>query len=121
MAAIYIDNYETGDAKQPVAALAAINEAKQLIAALTEAGFPPLLERSKSGRGYHIWLLFDAPISAHKVRLVLLDIINRSGISKEGAFDRIFPSQPALGGENLLASFILSTKYTPAPHIPLCT
>ncbi|MHB1684528.1 MAG: TOTE conflict system archaeo-eukaryotic primase domain-containing protein [Bacilli bacterium] len=92
-AAVDIDSHET-----------ATDEAKRLIAALTEAGFPLLLERSKSGQGYHVWLLLDSPVPAHKIRLVLLDIIARSGITtqgelkKERAYDRMFPSRDTLSG-----------------------
>lgn len=99
-AAIDIDNFAT-----------ATDDARAVMSALKNAGFEPLLERSKSGKGYHVWLLLASAVAAYKLRLVLLDIIKQSGIKTEGtlksekAFDRIYPNQDSVHGGygNLLA------------------
>jgi len=90
----------------------ATSDAQALVKALQVSGFMPLLERSKSGKGYHVWLLLDGEVPAYKLRLFLLDIVNnQSGINttgqlkRERAFDRIFPNQDSVKGGygNLLA------------------
>lgn len=86
-------------------------DVQAVYSALRVAGFPALIERSKSTEGFHIWILFDGSIPAYKVRLVLLDIVRSSGIAttgalkKERSFDRIFPTQDSVHGKfgNLIA------------------
>lgn len=70
----------------------------------------PLLEKSQSGRGCHIWIFFENKISAKKVR-ILGDLILRYTMLYNpnlsfDSFDRLFPSQDKLapgGFGNLIA------------------
>ena len=71
------------------------------------------IERSKSGKGFHVWLFFTGPIEAHLVRRVLFALLLESGCLDDGddinapSFDRIFPNQDRLTGKgmgNLIAA-----------------
>lgn len=57
-------------------------------------------ERSKSGRGYHVWLFFDAPIAAAKARALGRWLFEEAQALREGedfaTFDRFFPAQATL-------------------------
>jgi superfamily II DNA or RNA helicase len=68
-----------------------------------------LVERSRSGDGAHVWVLFSEPISAHVARslgsLLLTRAMSRRAISMS-SYDRLFPNQdtmPAGGFGNLIA------------------
>ena len=99
-AAIDIDNYDT-----------ATKDARAIIKTFQKYEFDAKLERSKSGKGYHVWVLLDSEIRAYKLRLFLLDIVRKSGINTQGklkaekAFDRVYPNQDSINGGygNLLA------------------
>ncbi len=62
-------------------------------------GIHPLVERSRSGRGAHIWLFFDKAISAAKVRnfgFMLLDKGSKEiNLTSFHYYDRMYPSQDA--------------------------
>lgn len=89
-----------------------LDEARKVYAALSKAGFEALIERSKSGGGYHVWVLFANNFPSFKVRIVLFDILHRSGVKLDGklkqdkAFDRLFPTQDRVNGGygNLVAA-----------------
>jgi len=70
------------------------------------------VERSKSGTGYHVWMFFDAPVMASKVRAIGRWLFEESQVLREdddfSTFDRFFPAQSALppngkGFGNLIA------------------
>jgi superfamily II DNA or RNA helicase len=70
---------------------------------------PVLVERSRSGNGAHLWVLFSRPVSARVARavgsLLLTRAMGRRSISMS-TYDRLFPSQdtmPAGGFGNLIA------------------
>ncbi len=58
------------------------------------------VERSKSGKGYHVWLFFDAPVEAAKARAIGRWLMEESQTIREGedfgTFDRFFPAQSVL-------------------------
>src|SRR6266566_6764114 len=71
---------------------------------------PAGLERSRSGRGGHVWLLFEEAVSATLVRKVgshiLTETMERRPDIGFDSYDRFFPSQDTLphgGYGNLIA------------------
>lgn len=100
---------------------------------LTSEKFSPIIERSGSGSGYHIWLLFQEEQEAGQIRTFLTSVIEKFGY-KEGAGSvarmqlELFPRQAHLAeGEvgNLIAlpfnrkSAILSRKFEDVPESSL--
>lgn len=74
-----------------------------------ESDIPVLVERSRSGNGAHLWVLFSRPVSARVARavgsLLLTRAMSRRSISM-ASYDRLFPNQdtlPAGGFGNLIA------------------
>jgi superfamily II DNA or RNA helicase len=74
-----------------------------------ELDVPVLVERSRSGLGAHVWVLFSAPVPARSARrlgsLLLTRAMRHRTISME-SYDRLCPSQdtmPAGGFGNLIA------------------
>jgi hypothetical protein len=74
-----------------------------------ELKMPVLVERSRSGDGAHVWVLFSGPISAPVARslgsLLLTRAMSRRTIAMS-SYDRLFPNQdtmPAGGFGNLIA------------------
>ena len=71
-------------------------------------GIKPLVERSRSGRGAHVWIFFKKAIPASKARnfgFLLLDKgANSFNLSSFHYYDRMYPSQDASGSiGNLVA------------------
>ena len=71
---------------------------------------PAYLERSRSGKGGHVWVFFEQPYPAFRSRKILISILQESGIfsifDKGSSFDRLFPNQDYLSGKgfgNLIA------------------
>ncbi|UTI63322.1 DEAD/DEAH box helicase [Paraconexibacter antarcticus] len=74
-----------------------------------DAEVPVLVERSRSGQGAHVWLLFAKPVAARVARTIgswlLTQAMSRRSISM-ASYDRLFPNQdtmPAGGFGNLIA------------------
>lgn len=68
------------------------------------------IERSRSGNGAHVWIFFEAPISAYKARrlgnAILTEAMERNGRLSFDSYDRFFPNQDVLpegGFGNLIA------------------
>ena len=81
---------------------------------------PALLERSRSGRGGHIWIFFAAPLSARLARKLGAAILTRTMEQRHqlglDSYDRFFPSQdtmPKGGFGNLIA---LPLQHVPRGH-----
>ena len=84
-------------------------DAAALREAATEAAVPVLVERSRSGEGAHVWVLFSRPVAARVARSVaswlLTQAMSRRAIAMD-SYDRLFPNQdtmPAGGFGNLIA------------------
>jgi hypothetical protein len=63
------------------------------------------LERSRSGKGGHVWIFFDHPYPAMKSRKIILSLLTESGaisaFDKNSSFDRLFPNQDNHSGKRL--------------------
>jgi len=64
---------------------------------------PAYIERSQSGKGFHPWMFFDAPIPAWKIRLLAQEgLLPEAGLELgSGAADRFFPNQDKHSGKGL--------------------
>lgn len=78
--------------------------------ACTELNLIPAIERSRSGRGAHLWLFFSQPVPATDARALGTVLLTRAMAGSEtlgmASYDRLFPSQdilPAGGFGNLIA------------------
>ncbi len=85
-------------------------EATVFLNACSEKQIPAYLERSRSGKGGHVWMFFDKPYPARRSRKIVLSILEQSGafslFDKNSSFDRLFPNQDFLSGKgfgNLIA------------------
>ena len=73
-------------------------------------GILAYIERSRSGNGAHVWILFDEPVKARTARClgnaILTEAMEREGRMSFKSYDRFFPNQdlmPAGGFGNLVA------------------
>lgn len=73
-------------------------------------GIPAYIERSRSGNGAHVWILFDEHIKAQTARrlgnAILTEAMEREGKMSFKSYDRFFPNQdfmPTGGFGNLVA------------------
>jgi len=66
---------------------------------------PAYLERSRSGKGGHVWIFFDHPYPAFKSRRIINVLLKQAGIisvfDKKSSFDRLFPNQDYHSGKGL--------------------
>jgi len=92
-----------------------IEDCRLLIQVCEKNGLPAYLERSRSGKGGHVWLFFERPYPAVKSRKIIFRLMEQLGFisafDKNSSFDRVFPNQDYLSGKgfgNLIAlEFIL--------------
>ena len=87
-----------------------VEECRIFIKACHEKNLPVYLERSRSGKGGHVWLFFEKPYPAIKSRKIIKTILEQTGLfsifDKSASFDRLFPNQDYLSGKgfgNLIA------------------
>ena len=87
-----------------------IEECRSFLTFFQEQGLPAYLERSRSGKGGHVWLFFERPYPAAKSRKIIITLLERIGLfssfDKNSSFDRLFPNQDSLSGKgfgNLIA------------------
>lgn len=85
-------------------------DCRKFIRVCIEKNIPAYLERSRSGKGGHVWIFFDQPYPSFKSRKIFTQLLERSGIfsifDKDSSFDRLFPNQDYLSGKgfgNLIA------------------
>ncbi len=93
------------------------HECRNLIAICTEWEIPAYFERSRSGKGGHVWIFFESPYPAIKSRAILTKLLEQTGIfsefDKSSSFDRLFPNQDFLSGKGL-GNLIALPLYKPA-------
>lgn len=87
-----------------------IDEVQALRQICQELEVPVLVERSRSGKGAHVWLFFQEPISAKLARLFGTALLTKGAESVNlksfRSYDRMIPAQdhlPAGGLGNLIA------------------
>jgi len=85
-------------------------EAVNFVKKCRKHNLPAYLERSRSGKGGHVWIFFEDKYPAHKSRNIAINILREARVvdqfEKEDAFDRLFPNQDMHSGEgfgNLIA------------------
>jgi len=67
---------------------------------LNDRNIPFLIERSQSGMGCHVWIIFQSPVLAWKSRAVINALLKEAKSSKEdgslASYDKLFPAQDSL-------------------------
>jgi hypothetical protein len=95
-----------------------VEDCKKFITACNKKGIPAYLERSRSGKGGHVWIFFEQRYPAIKSRKVFISILEQTGVfslfDKSSSFDRMFPNQDFLSGKgfgNLIALPLYKKTY----------
>jgi len=95
-----------------------VGDCKKFINACNEKEIPAYLERSRSGKGGHVWIFFEQPYPAIKSRRLFISILEQTGVfslfDKSSSFDRMFPNQDFLSGKgfgNLIALPLYKKTY----------
>ncbi|MCW3109789.1 MAG: type restriction protein res subunit, partial [Segetibacter sp.] len=82
-----------------------MEECRMFIKTCTEKNIPAYLERSRSGKGGHVWIFFDKNYPAWKSRKIFLRLLEDAGIispfDKNSNYDRLFPNQDFHSGKGL--------------------
>lgn len=82
-----------------------IDDSGKFIKACNARGIAAYLERSRSGKGGHVWIFFERPYPAIRSRKIFISILEQSGVfsvfDKSSSFDRLFPNQDFLSGKGL--------------------
>lgn len=83
---------------------------KAYVSVCRDWNIPAYIERSRSGKGAHVWILFEAPIQTRQARqlgnAILTEAMEREGKMSFKSYDRFFPNQdliPQGGFGNLVA------------------
>lgn len=73
-------------------------------------GIEPLVERSRSGRGAHIWIFFDKPIDASFVRKFGFALLDKGAeqinLKSFKYYDRMLPAQDSLPEDSAVGNLI---------------
>jgi len=81
------------------------DEVKIFIVACEKYKLPVYLERSRSGRGGHVWMFFENSYPAFKSRGIMFHILESTGIispfDKNSNYDRLFPNQDSHSGKGI--------------------
>ena len=82
-----------------------IEECRFFIETCNCHNLPCYLERSRSGKGGHVWIFFNSAYPAYKSRKIILHILEIAGIisafDKNSNYDRLFPNQDYHSGKGL--------------------
>jgi superfamily II DNA or RNA helicase len=80
-------------------------ECRNFLKVCEDKNIPAYLERSRSGKGGHVWIFFEQPYPASKSRKIILSLLMEADIisefDKNSSFDRLFPNQDMLSGKGL--------------------
>jgi len=80
-------------------------ECRAFIKICEEHDIPTYLERSRSGKGGHVWIFFEQPYEAFRGRKIIMALLQKAGIisvfDKNSSFDRLFPNQDYLSKKGL--------------------
>lgn len=86
------------------------DDVRAYVSVCRDWNIPAYIERSRSGNGAHVWILFSEPIPARQARrlgnAMLTEAMEREGRMSFKSYDRFFPNQdfmPAGGFGNLVA------------------
>ena len=96
------DNHEKNAEKRDFANIddTWIEEVEAMRDICTLNGIEPLVERSRSGKGAHIWIFFDKPISAALVRKFGFALLDKGAeqvnLKSFNYYDRMLPAQDSL-------------------------
>jgi superfamily II DNA or RNA helicase len=70
-----------------------------------KAGIPVYLERSRSGKGCHAWVFFEAPVPVKQARRMMLATLTKAMETRPelgfGSYDRLIPGQDRMPKGNL--------------------
>ena len=73
-------------------------------------GIEPLVERSRSGRGAHVWIFFDKPIAASFVRKFGFALLDKGAeqinLKSFKYYDRMLPAQDSLPEDSVVGNLI---------------
>ena len=73
-------------------------------------GIEPLVERSRSGRGAHVWIFFDKPIAASLVRKFGFALLDKGAeqvnLKSFKYYDRMLPAQDSLPDDSAVGNLI---------------
>ena len=73
-------------------------------------GIEPLVERSRSGRGAHVWIFFDKPIAASFVRKFGFALLDKGAeqinLKSFKYYDRMLPAQDSLPKDSAVGNLI---------------
>lgn len=76
------------------------SDAAEVIRSCNELRVPASLERSRSGRGAHLWIFFESPVPAATARnlgcAILTDALERRHHIGFDSYDRLFPCQDTM-------------------------
>ena len=76
------------------------NDVLAYVSVCDDWNIPCSIERSRSGKGAHVWIFFDSPVAAVKARklgnAILTEAMNRNGRITFKSYDRFFPNQDYL-------------------------
>jgi superfamily II DNA or RNA helicase len=93
-------------------------ECKAFIKICENHNIPAYLERSRSGKGGHVWIFFEENYSSFKSRTIFKSLLEQAGVfspfDKSSSFDRLFPNQDYLSGKgfgNLIALPLNKTSW----------
>lgn len=96
------DDHSEGSEKNDFANAASgwIEEVNALRSICTTAGIDPLIERSRSGHGAHLWIFFDKPIPVKTARAFGNALLQKGAASVSlktfAYYDRMLPAQDVL-------------------------
>ncbi|MGD9825036.1 TOTE conflict system archaeo-eukaryotic primase domain-containing protein [Desulfobacter sp.] len=80
-------------------------EVKKYVDACDVQEIPCTVFRSKSGKGYHVYIFFEAAVPAWKARAAAFALLKEAGVIGDdeqiSTFDRLFPNQSNLSGKGL--------------------